>query len=93
MEQMRIHSSIAPFLDEEGFLSRECPSPACTRQFRAHNEGTPEQASYYCPYCGHSAANEEWWTADQARFQEERIGLASELLGGALFDKVKGPGI
>jgi hypothetical protein len=60
MTRIRIRSSIEPFLDTEGFISRECPNPACKRQFRVHNEGTADQGSYFCPYCRHSAASGAW---------------------------------
>ena len=93
MTPIRIRSSIAPFLDAEGFISRECPNPACKRQFRVHNEGTATQSSYFCPYCRNPGAGEAWWTEDQARFEEERRGMAGELVAGALFDKLKRPGM
>ena len=55
---------------DEGFLRRECPS--CERQFKWFHgdvEGKPEGADdadvYFCPYCGTTAAVDEWWTPTQ----------------------------
>jgi predicted nucleic acid-binding Zn ribbon protein len=57
-------------LDSQGFLRRECPN--CQREFKWHHgpteempEDEPDPAEYYCPYCGTSAAPDQWWTSDQ----------------------------
>jgi hypothetical protein len=57
-------------LDNDGFLRRECPH--CLRQFKWHNgpanEDAEQQAtvdSYFCPFCGQSAAPDQWLTTEQ----------------------------
>lgn len=69
-------------LDDDGYLDRQCPS--CERHFRWHNrpiEGSassePDPDSYFCPYCGFSAAVDQWWTTEQAEaIQQAALGVA-----------------
>jgi len=53
-------------LDEDGFLSQQCPT--CMKVFKVDlaQEPTGKQLSY-CPYCGHHG-QECWWTTEQVEY-------------------------
>ena len=59
-------------LDTDGFLRRACPT--CVREFKwlivedAPSATPPER--FYCPYCGASAAPNEWFNLDQLAYIE-----------------------
>ena len=60
-------------LDNDGFLRRECPS--CRQQFKWHNgpandeaEGQASAELYFCPFCGQSAAPDQWLTGEQLAY-------------------------
>ena len=68
-------TSISSPLDE-GFLRRECPH--CERQFKWHHgpaDARPEDIAdppvYFCPYCGETAAPDQWWTTEQAEYAQQ----------------------
>jgi hypothetical protein len=67
-------------LDGDGFLRRECPT--CEREFKwlpsDESEVTPEDAGYYCPYCGVQADTGEWWT--QAQLEHRNALLMKEVV-------------
>jgi hypothetical protein len=55
---------------DDGFLRRQCPG--CDRQFKWHHGPTEDRpadfvdpAMYFCPYCGQSAAPDDWLTQEQ----------------------------
>ena len=56
--------------DEYNFVGRECPSPDCSGYFKIvfgtglEGEGLPCN----CPYCGHTAGHDEFWTQEQAKY-------------------------
>ena len=56
--------------DESGFTGRECPDPACLGYFKIEFgtglEGTGLQC--HCPYCGHTAAHDHFWTKEQIEY-------------------------
>ena len=62
--------SIPP--DEAGFTGRECPEPSCEGYFKIESgtglksEGLP----CYCPYCGHTAGHDHFWTKAQIEYAE-----------------------
>lgn len=47
--------------DEDGFISRECPT--CFGQFKAPVING-NSTVHFCPYCGHEG-EDCWWTPDQ----------------------------
>src|SRR5688572_14551152 len=58
--------------DEHGYWGRECPVPACEGYFKV-KPGTGlvgEDLPCYCPYCGHSASSNEFWTRAQIEYAE-----------------------
>ena len=78
---MTVSMSISFPLDG-GFLRRQCP--ACDRQFKWHHGPTGDRptdfvdpAVYFCPYCGETAAHDQWWTDEQVEFiQVNQVRLA-----------------
>ena len=58
--------------DENGFTGRECPQPDCEGYFKFEfgtglkGEGLP----CHCPYCGHAAGHDQFWTKAQFEYAE-----------------------
>lgn len=56
--------------DENGFTGRECPQPDCEGYFKIElgtglkGEGLP----CHCPYCGHTAGHDHFWTKEQIEY-------------------------
>jgi len=77
-------------LDSDGFLRRECPT--CEREFKwlpSDEPGaTPEDAGYYCPYCGVQAETGAWWT--KAQLEHSKALLMEEVVAPKLKDFQKG---
>lgn len=65
-----ISVSINP--DEDGFTGRECPEPDCEGYFKIiFGTGLQgENLPCYCPYCGHSAPHDHFWTKEQIEYAE-----------------------
>lgn len=56
--------------DENGFLGRECPQPNCEGYFKI-KPGTGlkgQDLPCRCPYCGHTAGQNHFWTKDQIEY-------------------------
>lgn len=56
--------------DETGFTGRECPNPDCKGYFKVEF-GTGlkgENLPCYCPYCGHTASHDQFWTKEQIEY-------------------------
>ena len=64
--------SISILADENCFTGRECPQPACEGYFKIEfgtglkGDGLP----CHCPYCGHAAGHNQFWTKEQAKYIE-----------------------
>ena len=57
-------------VDEEGFTGRECPHSNCEGYFKIV-VGTGldgENLPCHCPYCGHMAPHDEFWTQEQIQY-------------------------
>jgi hypothetical protein len=53
--------------DENGLTGRECPNPDCLGYFKI-KFGTGlkgENLPCHCPYCGHTAGHDHFWTQEQ----------------------------
>ncbi len=56
--------------DDNGFTGRECPQPECEGYFKIElgtglkGEGLP----CHCPYCGHTAGQDQFWTKEQIEY-------------------------
>lgn len=56
--------------DEDGFFGRECPDEECLGYFKVE-PGTGlrgDDLPCHCPYCGHTASNDQFWTQDQLKY-------------------------
>lgn len=56
--------------DEDGLTGRECPNSECLGYFKI-KFGTGlkgEDLPCHCPYCGHTAGHDQFWTQDQIRY-------------------------
>lgn len=76
-------------LDSEGFLRRECPT--CERQFKwltnsddEADSAVPDDAGYFCPYCGVQASADSWLTQAQVDLAQNIV--QRQLLGPMLKD-------
>jgi len=64
----RIAIQIRP--DEDGMMGRECPQPDCEGYFKVQS-GTGlkgEDLACHCPYCGHTAGHDHFWTKEQIAY-------------------------
>lgn len=82
-------------LDTDGFLRRQCSQ--CERYFKWHNgptEGAPSEAgpaeAYYCPYCGKSAAPDQWFTEEQVAQIEAVASLEVRRQVGSVLERAAG---
>lgn len=56
--------------DENAYTGRECPQPDCEGYFKIElgtglkGEGLP----CHCPYCGHTAVHDHFWTKEQIEY-------------------------
>ncbi len=60
--------------DEEGYLDRECPSGACSSQFKVHEEDWHHKVrdeEVFCPFCRHTADSQKWFTQEQVDHAKE----------------------
>jgi len=58
--------------DEDGLIGRECPDPDCLGYFKI-KFGTGlkgEDLPCHCPYCGHTAGQNNFWTQDQLDYAQ-----------------------
>lgn len=56
--------------DEDGFTGRECPNSDCEGYFKIEF-GTGlkgENLPCHCPYCGHTAPHDQFWTKEQIEY-------------------------
>lgn len=91
--------SVSISADEHGFTGRECPLPDCEGYFKIElgtglkGQGLP----CHCPYCGHVAGHDHFWTAEQIEYAKSvAIGTITDAFHKGLrsleFDhKPKGP--
>lgn len=56
--------------DEDGLTGRECPNSQCEGYFKVQfGTGVKEpNLPCHCPYCGHTAGHDHFWTKEQIEF-------------------------
>jgi hypothetical protein len=61
--------------DEDGFIGRECPVEVCLGYFKVRpGTGlTGPDLKCVCPYCGHEASNDHFWTQDQLAYAKSMV--------------------
>ena len=70
LRQLRNRISVPITAGEDGFTGRECPNTDCEGYFKIvsgtglEGDGLP----CHCPYCGHTASHDEFWTQEQIRY-------------------------
>lgn len=74
--------------DEEGYFDRECPSEECLFQFKILREDWKDKVrdeEVFCPFCGHSADAEKWWTQEQIEHAKQAaLAQIKSAFGSAL---------
>ena len=74
--------------DDDGYFDKECPNEDCLSQFKVNAEDWENLFSdeaVYCPFCGHTASANSWWTTEQLEQAEEQATqMISAKLGQAL---------
>ncbi len=63
-------------LDDDGYLDRECPAPACLAAFKIHADDWTEKVrdeEVFCPVCRHANTPDNWLTTEQVRYCESRL--------------------
>jgi hypothetical protein len=62
--------SVSMLTDEDGLTGRECPNPECLGYFKIKfGTGLTEPGlPCHCPYCGHTAGSDHFWTQDQLSY-------------------------
>src|SRR6185312_10603998 len=54
--------------DDDNYFDRECPAPECLAQFKVLMADWKEKVrdeEVFCPFCGHTADAQKWWTQEQ----------------------------
>lgn len=80
--------SISIPADEEGMIGRECPVPECEGYFKLQ-PGTGLQGENLptnCPYCGHKAGSDKFFTKAQVEYAKSVVMLE---ISGALLKDLK----
>jgi len=61
-------STVSISADDENYFDRECPAPECLAQFKvlmADWKDKVRDEEVFCPFCGHTADAQKWWTQEQ----------------------------
>ena len=72
--------------DEDGLIGRECPVPECESYFKIQM-GTGlkgENLPCHCPYCGHAAGSDKFFTKAQVAYAESVV--MNQVTGALLKD-------
>jgi hypothetical protein len=60
--------------DEDGYMGRECPAADCLGYFKITlGTGVKGPAPCYCPYCGHKAEGNIFFTQDQIEYTKSIV--------------------
>ena len=76
-------------VDENGFTGRECPNTECEGHFKiVFGTGLDgENLPCHCPYCGHTAQHDQFWTQEQI---EHIQSVALRAVSDAVRQELKG---
>lgn len=60
--------------DPDSFTGRECPLPDCERYFKVEfGTGLKGSNPCHCPYCGHVAPHDKFWTKEQIAYAKSVV--------------------
>lgn len=69
LERLSRGISISLPSDEKGLVGRECPIKGCEGYFKIKpGTGLTYKAPCHCPYCGHVADHDQFWTQEQIKY-------------------------
>ena len=74
----RLEVSVSIPSDVDGYFDRVCPSSECQFEFKIHEDDWRNKVrneEVFCPFCGHTADSDTWWTKDQLK-HTEKVALA-----------------
>ena len=74
LDGMRVSLPVVIETDTDGFLDRQCPSTECEFLFKVQERDWRDivaDEAVWCPFCGHQAASDEWWTHEQIETAKE----------------------
>lgn len=79
--------------DQDGYIDKECPNEDCLSQFKVKDEDWRNlfsDVAVYCPFCGHSAPADKWWTTEQVeRAERQAVKSVEAKIGNALSRDVR----
>lgn len=71
---MNIEIPMKILSDEKGYLDRQCPNENCLFEFKVNLQDWEDKVSndeVHCPFCGHVAPSESWYTFEQIDAMQE----------------------
>lgn len=75
-------------IDEDGYIDRECPAEDCMFQFKVYDQDWRDivrEEEVFCPFCGHTADAQKWWTTEQVeKLQERAHAQVQDMIGRAM---------
>lgn len=77
-------SAVSISADDENYFDRECPAQECLAQFKVLMEDWKNKVrdeEVFCPFCGHAADAQKWWTQEQLNHVR---GVAAACIEGAI---------
>jgi uncharacterized Zn finger protein (UPF0148 family) len=74
--------------DDDGYIDRECPAEDCQFEFKLHADDWRDivrDEEVFCPFCGHSADAQKWWTTEQVEnAKRQAFAQVKAMLGDAM---------
>lgn len=81
-------STLSISADDDNYFDRECPAPECLAQFKVLMADWKEKVrdeEVFCPFCGHTADAQKWWTQKQLdHVRDVALAKIQGAIGGAL---------
>lgn len=75
--------------DKDGYIDKECPNQDCMSKFKVLAEdwkGKISEEHVCCPFCGHVAPANSWWTTEQIEQAKEQ---AVRSIGAMINDSIE----
>lgn len=74
LDGMKVSVPVVVEADADGFVDRQCPATECEFLFKVQEEDWRDivtDEAVWCPFCGHQAKSDEWWTHEQVEKAKE----------------------